>query len=75
VKGYIYQRLWEILSSQGTGKDDPHLGPEDRAAIVETLRETKRDLPNDWNGSTASPADHGSADKRIQTWIRDQITV
>jgi hypothetical protein len=53
VKGYIYQRLWEILSGRGTGKDDLHLAPEDRAAIVEILRETKRDLPEDWKASTS----------------------
>jgi hypothetical protein len=48
VKDYIYQRLWDILNGRGTGKDDLRLAPEDRAAIIEILRETKRDLPDDW---------------------------
>ncbi len=48
VKEYIYQRLWEVLSGRGTGEDDPHLAAEDREAIVEILRETKRDLPDYW---------------------------
>ena len=48
VKEYIYQRLWEILNGRGTGKDDPRLSSEDRKAIVEILRETKRDLPDYW---------------------------
>ena len=48
VKEYIYQRLWEILSGRGTGKEDPQLTPEDGTAIVEILRETKRDLPDYW---------------------------
>jgi hypothetical protein len=48
VKDYIYQRLWEILDGRRNGKDDPQLAPEDRAAIIEILRETKRDLPDYW---------------------------
>jgi hypothetical protein len=52
VKIYIYQRLWTILDG-GAGKDDPQLSAEDRAAIVEILRETKRDLPDYWK--TPSP--------------------
>jgi len=56
VKGLIYRRLWEILTSGGTGKDDPQLATEDRQAILEILRETKRDLPDYWKAPPpASP--------------------
>jgi hypothetical protein len=48
VKDSIYRRLWEILNGRGTGKDAPKLSAEDRTAIIEILRETKRDLPDDW---------------------------
>ena len=48
MKEYVYQRLWEILSGQGTGKDDPHLAAADRQAILEILQETKPDLPKSW---------------------------
>jgi hypothetical protein len=48
VKESVYRRLWDILDGHGAGKDDPHLSTEDRAAIVEILRETKRDLPDYW---------------------------
>jgi hypothetical protein len=50
-KEYIYQRLWEILHGRGTGKDDLELAVEDRKAIVEILRETKRDLPDYWKAA------------------------
>ncbi len=48
VKDYIYRRLWEILDGRRNGKDDPHLAAEDRAAILDILRETKPDLPDYW---------------------------
>jgi hypothetical protein len=48
VKTYIYLRLGDILDGRAAGKDGPRLSPEDSAAIVEILRETKRDLPDDW---------------------------
>ncbi|MGA3203244.1 MAG: hypothetical protein ABSF12_12215 [Bryobacteraceae bacterium] len=40
AKGAIYQRMWSVLSSQ-----NPRLSIEDRRAIVEILRDTKKDLP------------------------------
>ncbi|MHB1556895.1 MAG: hypothetical protein ACYC61_05365 [Isosphaeraceae bacterium] len=49
MKSYIYGRLRQILTGRSTGKDDPQLDPADRAAILEILRETKRDLPADWH--------------------------
>ena len=48
VKDYIYQRLWEILDGRRNGKDDPQLAAADCAAILDILRETKRDLPDYW---------------------------
>jgi hypothetical protein len=40
AKDAIYQRMWSVLSSQ-----NPRLSIEDRRAVVEILRDTKKDLP------------------------------
>lgn len=56
VKGYIYKRLWEILDGRGAGKDDPQIAEDDRKAIVEILRETKADLPDDWKRAPRTAA-------------------
>ena len=45
AKTAVYDRLWQILS--GTVKDKAYarLSPADRQAIVEILRDTKKDFP------------------------------
>jgi hypothetical protein len=48
VKDHVYRRLWEILNGRATAKEDFPLVAEDRAAIIEILRETKADLPDYW---------------------------
>jgi len=45
AKDLVYQRLWQILSGQETDKAYARLSLADRRAIVEILRETKKDLP------------------------------
>jgi len=44
----VYQRLWDVLS--GRVSDDRYrvLSAEDRTAIIEILRDTKKDLPAYW---------------------------
>ncbi len=51
VKDYIYERLWKILSGRDPVPADARLDRQDRAAILEILRETKRDLPDNWKSS------------------------
>jgi hypothetical protein len=51
VKDHVYRRLWEILNGQNTGTDDPDLAAEDRAAIVEILRDTEPGLPDYWKAA------------------------
>ena len=38
-------RLWEVLSGKDLSEKHSSLSASDRQAIVETLRETKTDLP------------------------------
>jgi hypothetical protein len=45
AKDLVYQRLWQVLSGAETGKPYARLALADRRAIVEILRDTKKDLP------------------------------
>jgi hypothetical protein len=49
AKDHIYQRLCEVLTGQDKSDDFAHLSSEDRTAIHEILRDTKRGLPDYWN--------------------------
>jgi hypothetical protein len=46
LKDATYARMWRILSGEERGKRYAGLALEDRRAIVEILRETKRRLPD-----------------------------
>lgn len=48
AKERVYLRLWEVLSGKDTSKEFAHLSKEDRAAVIEILRDTKKDLPDYW---------------------------
>jgi len=45
AKGYVYERLWEVLSGKETDKAYAGLSLADRGAIVEILHQTKSGLP------------------------------
>lgn len=45
----VYQRLWSVLTGQDTSAEYAHLSGDDRAAILRILRQTKSDLPADWD--------------------------
>jgi hypothetical protein len=45
AKEAVYKRMWEILSGQDKQPLYSRLAPADRRAIVEILRDTKKDLP------------------------------
>jgi hypothetical protein len=51
VKEYVLRRLYVVLSGQDYTHEYDHLTAEDRQAILEILRETKRDLPDYWRQS------------------------
>ena len=40
--------MWQILSGAETGKAYARLKPADRTAILEILRDTKKDLTASW---------------------------
>jgi hypothetical protein len=42
----IYQRLWDVLSGRETDKVYARLSAADRSAILEILRDTKKNLPD-----------------------------
>ena len=48
AKDAVYLRLWEVLSGKETGQRYAVLSPADRTAIIEILRDTKKDLPSYW---------------------------
>jgi len=45
AKSLVYRRLWQVLSGQDKDSRYAVLSGADRQAIVEILRETKKDLP------------------------------
>jgi hypothetical protein len=49
VRDRVLRRMLEVLSGRDTSKDFAHLSAEDRRAILEILRETKPDLPEEWH--------------------------
>lgn len=54
VKGYVYQRLHDVLTGKDADKAFSHLSEEDRRAILEILLETKKGLPGYWRSERAS---------------------
>jgi hypothetical protein len=48
MKEWIYQKLWEILQGNPPQDKDYRLTPEQRVAIREILRDTKKDLADYW---------------------------
>ncbi len=45
AKSLVYRRLWQVLSGQDKNARYAALSAADRQAIIEILRETKKDLP------------------------------
>jgi hypothetical protein len=50
VKSAVYQRMWDVLSGKATGERYDALSATDRVAIIEILRDTRKDLPDYWVG-------------------------
>jgi hypothetical protein len=48
AKSAVYQRLWDVLNGREAAPRYSVLSPEDRVAIIDILRDTKKDLPSYW---------------------------
>jgi hypothetical protein len=48
AKDAVYQRMWEVLNGRATDARYSVLSADDRTAIIEILRDTKKDLPSYW---------------------------
>ena len=48
AKDAVYQRMWNVLNGHATDARYSALSADDRTAIVEILRDTKKDLPSYW---------------------------
>lgn len=48
MKQHVYQRLWQVLTSESPLPGFPHYAAEERRAIIEILQETLPDLPHSW---------------------------
>lgn len=48
AKVAVYERMWDVLSGRAAGARYARLTRADRQAVVEILRDTKSDLPDDY---------------------------
>ncbi len=48
AKDWVYQRLYDVLSGKDTSQKFARLAAEDRAAVLDILRDTKTSLPGYW---------------------------
>ena len=48
IKEVILQKLYDVLTGKNTDAQFAKVSPEDRTAILEILRETKKNLPDYW---------------------------
>jgi hypothetical protein len=52
VKAHVYRRLYDVLSGRDQSDKFKRLSPDDRRAVLEILRETKRGLPEYFKANT-----------------------
>jgi uncharacterized protein with ATP-grasp and redox domains len=48
VREQVYRRLYDVLSGKDTSEKYASLTADERAAILEIVRDTKRNLPDYW---------------------------
>ncbi len=59
MKDFVLRRMYQVLTGADSSKEFSHLTAADRQAILEILRETKRDLPEYWRKAPAASATGG----------------
>jgi len=52
MRQFVWRRLWGVLVEGHDAAEFAHLSSDDRQAIVEILRDTKKDLPEYWAATT-----------------------
>ena len=67
----IYRRMWEVLSGQDKQPSYSRLSLADRRAIVEILRDTKKDLPELLSSRPVRPARAGACDLNHVNFVAD----
>jgi hypothetical protein len=55
AKDAVYRRMWDVLSGADTAPKYARLSVADRRAIVEILKDTKKDLPAVFNLPPSRP--------------------
>ncbi len=56
MRNYVWQRMWDVLSGKDDSPKFEHLSPEDRVAIIEIIRDTKKGLPKYWKNTPIASA-------------------
>jgi hypothetical protein len=56
VRDDVLRKVYDILTGKSSDKAYAHLSSDDRAAILEILRETKANLPDYWYVAPAASA-------------------
>jgi len=51
AKDWVYQRLYDVLSGKDSSQKFTRLSAEDRAAVLDIVRDTKSSLPRYWKTS------------------------
>lgn len=54
MREYVWQRLWNVLSTTSRDAKYNHLSADDKRAIIEILQATKTGLPEYWNRNADS---------------------
>ena len=52
ARSRVYRRLYDILTGRDTSKPFDALAANDRQAVLEILRETKKGLPDYWTAKS-----------------------
>lgn len=52
AKTAVYDRMWQVLSGRDKASKYSRLSPADREAVIEILRDTKKDLPATFRAAT-----------------------
>jgi hypothetical protein len=61
AKDWVYQRLYDVLSGKDSSQKFTRLSAEDRAAVLDIVRDTKSSLPRYWKTFLSGKAHNETA--------------